>query len=233
MYGCESWTIKKAECQRINWCFWIVVLEKILESPLDSKEINPVDPKGNQPCIFLGRTVAKTETPTLWPPDAKSWLTGKDPDAKKAWKQKEKRAAKDEMVRQHHQLNGKEFELTLGETGGQGSLACCNPQGHKEVDTTYWLNHKNLGYWDVFLTKTNRKENQAVLILLKRLSKFSVKHFKQRIQSKDYMEQDIFEPNKGDFHAVHQKVKSFSHVQLFETPWTVAHQAPPSMGFSR
>ena len=149
----EGWVLK-------NWCFWIVMLEKTLESPLDSKEINPVDPKGNQPWIFLGRTVAKTETPTLWPHDVKSRLIGKDPDAKKAWKQMEKRAAENEMVRQHHQLNGHEFELTLGDTGGQGSLACCNPQGHKEVDTTYRLNPNNLDYWDVFLTQTGKKIKQ-------------------------------------------------------------------------
>ena len=81
-----------------NWCFWIVVLEKVLESPLDCK-IKPVNPKGNQTWVLVGRTDAEAEAPILWPPDAKSWLTGKDPDAVKDWKQKEKRAAEDEMVR--------------------------------------------------------------------------------------------------------------------------------------
>ena len=96
MYGCESWTIKKAECQR---CFWTVVLEKTPESPLDCKEIQPVHPKGNQSWIFIGRSDAKAETPILWPPDAKNWLIGKDPDAGKDWRQREKGAAEDEMVR--------------------------------------------------------------------------------------------------------------------------------------
>ena len=113
MYGCESWTIKKAECWRINafelWCW------KRLESPLDSKEIKPVNLKGNQPWIFTGRTDA--EAPILWPPDAKSRLIGKDPDAGKDWRQKEKRAIEDEMVGWHHQFNGHELGETLG--GGE------------------------------------------------------------------------------------------------------------------
>ena len=86
MYRCESWTIKKAEHRR-NWCFWTVVLEKILESPLDCKEVKPVSPKGNQLWIFIGRTVAEAEAPILWPPDVKNWLTEKDPDAGKDWRQ--------------------------------------------------------------------------------------------------------------------------------------------------
>ena len=94
----EGWVLK-------NWCFWIV-LDKTLESPLDCKEIKPVHPKGNQSWIIIGRTVAEAETPILWPPDAKSWLIGKDPDAGKDWRQKEKRAAEDEMVREHHWLMG-------------------------------------------------------------------------------------------------------------------------------
>ena len=92
MYGCESWTIKK------NWCFWIVVLEKILESPLDCKEIKPVNPKGNQSWIFIGRTDAEAETPILWPPDMKNWLIWKDSDAGKDWRQEEKGMTEDEMV---------------------------------------------------------------------------------------------------------------------------------------
>ena len=99
----ESWVPK-------NWCLWTVVLEKTLESPLDSKEIQPVHPKGNQPWIFIGRIDAETETPILWPRDAKNWLTGKDPDAGKDWRQEEKRVTEDEMVGWHHRLNGHEFE---------------------------------------------------------------------------------------------------------------------------
>ena len=93
-----------------NWCFPIVVLEKILESPLDCKEIHPVNLKGNQLCIFIGRTDAETETPILWPPDAKNWLTGKDPDAGKDWRWEEKGMTEDEMVGWHHWLNEHEFE---------------------------------------------------------------------------------------------------------------------------
>ena len=95
MYGCESWTIEKAE----NWCFQIVVLEKTLESPLDFKEIKPVNPKGSQPWIFIGKPDAETEAPILWPPDVKNWLIGKDPDAGEDWRQEEKGMTEDEMIR--------------------------------------------------------------------------------------------------------------------------------------
>ena len=108
MSGCESWTIKKAEHRRI-WCFLTVVLEKTLESPLDCKEIISVNPKGNQSWIFIGRTNAETETPILWPPDAKNWLLKKDPDAGKDWRQEEKGMTEDEMVGWHHWLNGHEL----------------------------------------------------------------------------------------------------------------------------
>ena len=93
-----------------NWCFWTVVLEKTLESPLDCKEIQPVHPKGDQSWVFIGRTDAEVETPVLWPPDAKGWLIGKDPDAGEDWRQEEKGTTEDEMVGWHHQLNGHEFE---------------------------------------------------------------------------------------------------------------------------
>ena len=123
-----------------NWCFWTVVLEKTLESPLDCKEIQPVHPKGNQSWIFIGRTDAEVEPPILWPPDAKKWLIGKDPDAVKNWRQEDKGMTEDEMVEWHYQLNGHEFEQVPGVGDGQGSLVCCSPWGHKESDTTEWLN---------------------------------------------------------------------------------------------
>ena len=129
----ESWAPE-------NWCFWTVVLEKTLESPLDCKEIQPVHPKGNQSWVFTGRTGAEAETPILWQPHAKSWLTGKDPDAGKDWRQEEKGTTEDEMVGWHHQLSGHEFEWTLGVGDGQGGLVCCSPWGRKESDTTEWLN---------------------------------------------------------------------------------------------
>ena len=120
----ESWVLK-------NWCFWTVVLEKSLESPLDCKGIQPVHPKGNQSWIFIGRTDAKAETPILWPPDAKNWLIWKDPDAGKYWRQEDKGMTEDEMVGWHHWLNGHEFEQTLGDSKGQESLACFSPWGCK------------------------------------------------------------------------------------------------------
>ena len=127
----ESWVLK-------NWCFWTVVLEKTLESPLDCKKIKPVNPKGNQSWILIGRTDA--ETPILWLPDAKNWLIGKDPDAGKDWRQKEKGMTQDEMVGWHHQLNGHEFEQAPRVGDGQESLECCSSQGHKESDMTEQLN---------------------------------------------------------------------------------------------
>ena len=114
-----------------NWCFWIVVLEKTLESPLGSKEIKLVNSKENHPWIFIGRTNAEAEAPMLWPPDGKSQLTGKDPDARKGWRQEEKRATEDEMIGWHHQLSGREFEQTLGDGERQGSLVCCSPGLHR------------------------------------------------------------------------------------------------------
>ena len=136
MYGCESWTVKKAECQRI----WTVVLEKTLESPLDCKEMQPVHSEGDQPWDFFGRNEAKAETPVLWPPHAKSWLIGKDSDAGRDWGQEKKGTTEDEMAGWHHWLNGHESEWNLGVDDGQGDLACYHSWGHKESDMTEWLN---------------------------------------------------------------------------------------------
>ena len=123
--------------------FWTVVLEKSLESPLGSK-IKALNPKGNQPWIFTGRTDAKAEARVLWPPDVTCWLTGKDPVSGKDWGQKEKGTTEGKIVERHHGLNGHEIEQTLGNSEGQGSLACCRPWGGKELNTTEWLNSK----WD-------------------------------------------------------------------------------------
>ena len=132
----------KASCTLKNWCFWTVVLEKTLESPLDCKEIQPVHPKGNQSWISIGRTDAEAEAPKLWPPDANKWLIRKDPDARKDWR-REEGTREDEMVGWHHWLDGHEFEQALGVGDGQGSLECCSPWGRKESDTTEWLNWRN------------------------------------------------------------------------------------------
>ena len=117
------------------------MLEKTLESPLDYKEIKPVNPKGNQFWIFTGKTEAEAEAeaPILWPPDVKNWLIGKDPDAGKDWRQEEKGTTEDEMVGWYHWLNGLEFEQALGVGDGQESLVCCSPWGCKESDTTAQL----------------------------------------------------------------------------------------------
>ena len=131
----EGWVPK-------NWCFQIVVLEKILRvSGLQGDQT--INLKGNQPWIFIGRTEAEAEAPILWLLDVKSWLTGKDLDAGKGWGQEEKGVAEDEMVGWHHWINGHEFEQTLGNSEGQGSLVCCSPWRCKESDMTEWLNNNN------------------------------------------------------------------------------------------
>ena len=133
----ESWALK-------DWCFWTVVLEKTLESSLDSKEIQPVNPKGNQSWIFVGMTDAEAETLILWPPDVKNWLIGKDPDAGKNGRPEEKGMTEDEMIVWPHWLDGHEFDQALGVGNGQGSLACCSPLGLKESDMIERLNWTTL-----------------------------------------------------------------------------------------
>ena len=123
----EGWVPK-------NWYFRMVGLEKTLESPLDSKEIKPVNPKGNQPWIFIGRTDTEAETPIFWPPDTKSQLIGKDPDAGKDFRQEEKGMTEDELIGWHHRLNG------------QGGMVCCSQWGHKESHMTERLNNSNKKY---------------------------------------------------------------------------------------
>ena len=125
------------------------MLEKTLESPLGCKEIQPVHSKGDQSWVFFGRNDAKAETPVLWPPHVKSWLIGKDSDAGRDWGKEEKGTTEDEMVGWHHWLDGREFEWTPGDGGGQGVLACCDPWGRKESYTTERLN------WTEFLTSRN------------------------------------------------------------------------------
>ena len=120
MYGCKNWTIKE------NWCFWTVLLEKTFYSPLDCKEIKPINPKRNQSWIFIGRTDAEAEALILWPPDAKSQLIRKDLDTGKDRRKEEKGMTEDEMVWWHHWLDGHEFEQAPGDDG-QGSLVCCSP----------------------------------------------------------------------------------------------------------
>ena len=136
----ESWALK-------NLCFWTMVLEKTLESPLYSKEIKPVNPKGNQPWIFIGGTDAEAEAPILWSPDVKNWLIRKDPEAGKDWRQ-EKGMTEYEIVGWHHWLNRHEFEQAPGDGEGQGRLAFCSPWGHKELDMTERLNYSKTLFID-------------------------------------------------------------------------------------
>ena len=159
----ESWTLK-------NGCFWIVVLEKTLESPLDCKEIQPVHSEGDQPWDFLGRNDANAETPVLWPPHAKNWLIGKESDAGRDWEQEEKGTTEDKMAGWHHQLHGREFEWILGIGDGQGGLVCCDSRGHKEFDTTEWLNWtdawKDSGFvWVSYMTDLTTESVKTIKIL--------------------------------------------------------------------
>ena len=160
----ESWEPK-------NWCFWTVVLEKTLESPLGCKETQPVHPKGDQSWVFIGRTDNEVETPILWPHHAKSWLIGKDPDAGSDWGQEEK-GTTDEMAGWHIRLNGHEFEWTPGVGDGQGGLACCDSRGCKESDMTEPLNWTEtyrikLQWLSVFMIKWSAaKSDERYLAIL-------------------------------------------------------------------
>ena len=139
----EGWALS-------NWCFWIVVLEKTLESPLDSKEIKPVHPLENQPWIFIGRTDFEAEVPILWPPDAKSRLTGKDSDARKDWGEWEKEVTEDEMVGWHHRDNGYEFDQTPGDRKDRGAW-CAAVYGIAKSQIWQQLNNNNIPDWSHML----------------------------------------------------------------------------------
>ena len=141
----ESWVPK-------NWCFWTVVLEKTLESPLNCKEIQPVHFEGAQPWDFIGSIDAKAETPVLWLLHVKSWIIGKDSDAGRDWGQEEKGTTEDEMAGWHHWLNGRESERTPGVSDGQGGLECCDSWGRKESDMTERLNWTELN-WSSLITQ--------------------------------------------------------------------------------
>ena len=149
MYRCESWTIKRAEHWRID-AFEVRDWRRF-ESPLDSKEIKPVNPKGNHPWILTGWTDAEAEAQILWPPDVKSRLTRKDPDARENRRQNEKKVTGDEMIEWYHWFNGHELVQPLRDGEGQGGLACCSPWG---------LNWTQLGDW----TTAMRYEVENVLI---------------------------------------------------------------------
>ena len=148
----ESWAQK-------NWCFWTVVLEKTLESPLDCREIQPVHSKGDQPWLFFGRNDAKAQIPILWSPHEKSWLIGKDSVAGRIGGRR-RRGRQNEMVGWHHGLDGREFEWTVGVGDGQGGLTCSYSWGHKESDTTEWLNWTELR--DIMKSFPNKRNSLDV-----------------------------------------------------------------------
>ena len=155
----EGWVPK-------NWCFWTAVLEKTLESPLDYKVIQQVHSEGDQPWDFFGRKEAKAETSVLWPPHAKSWLIGKDSDARRDWGQKEKGTTEDAMAGWHHGLDGRESEWTPGVGDGQGGLACCNSWGRKESDTTKWLNwNLYLGFDNMYASLPKREVDSSRTVI--------------------------------------------------------------------
>ena len=165
MYECEldykeSWAPK-------NWCFWTVVLEKTLESPLYCKEIQPVYPKGDQSWAFVGRTDVEAETPILWPPDAKSWLIWKDPDAGKDWGQEEKGTTEDEMVGWHHRLNGHGFGWTLGVGDEQGGLTCCGSWscrvGHDWTTELNWMDLEMITLSEV--SQSEKEKHQMISLI--------------------------------------------------------------------
>ena len=166
----ESWAPK-------NWCFWTVVLEKTLESPLDSKEIQSVNPKGNQSWLFIGRTDVEAEPPILWPPDVNNWLIWKDPDAGKDWRQEEKGTTEDDMVGWHHRLNGHEFEQIPGDSEGQGSLACYSPWFHSQTWLSYWTELSS--EWHAFKTVRSLSVGFSIWYFQTWLTKGNWNHGKQ------------------------------------------------------
>ena len=164
----ESWVPK-------NWCFWTVVLEKTLESPLDCMEVHLVHPKGDQSWVFIGRTDAEAETPVLWPLHAQGWLIGKDPDAGRDWEQ-EKGMTEDEMAAWHYRLDGPEFEWAPRVGDGQGGLACCNSWGCKESEMTERLNWTELRP----ITKTDMSLASRSIFDLTTISQYECKFSKYR-----------------------------------------------------
>ena len=213
-----------------------MVLEKTPESPLDCKDIQPVHPKGDQFWVFFGKTDAVAETPVLWPPHAKSWLIGKDPDAGRDWRQEEKGTTEDEMAGWHHRLDGHEFEWTLGVGDGQGGLACCDSCGHKASDTTERLNWCN-SLWASSLSRKSDRERGRNWDEEAGRGQIT-KGLKRRQFSDSAMDWKLLE---GFVVAVVSFFKptvavveqSLSPVRLFATPWTAACQASLSFTVSR
>ena len=196
------------------------MLEKTLESPLDCKEIKPVNPKGNQSWIFFGRTDAKAKAPVLWPPDVRNWLNGKDPDAGKDWRQEERGMTEDETIGWHHRLDGHEFEQAPGVGHGQGSLACCSPWGHKESDTTERLNWTELiPPFDLLMS--TRVSSPSVFLLYTLFWEIS---FTPKFQS---------QPRKI-LKSIHKEgMATYSSILAWRIPWTEEPGGLLSIGLHR
>ena len=248
----ESWGWK-------NWCFWTMVLEKMLESPLDCKEIQPVHLKGNLSWVFIGETDAEAETPILWPSNAKNWLSGKDPDTGKDWRHEEKGTTEDEMVGWHHQLNGHEFEQTCGVGDGQGRA---HQVSKSQTQLSDWIELK---------TKECRKENVGPFLFLENSRPLSPTWEPQiplctsetpdllssylgidSLITVTYRKKNVLQPATETFVPQRNATKSCrcsvlrcvlgvnvcvcvkpSCVWFFVMPWTLVCQAPLSVGFSR
>ena len=207
-----------------------MVLEKTLQSPLDRKEIKPVNSKGNQFWIFLRRTDAEAEAPVLWPTDVKSRFIKKDPDAGKDWRQKEKRAAEDEMVEQHHWLKGQEFEQILGHSEEQGNLARCNPWGHSQAQLSDWTT-KTIRKYMMRQIAAAAKSLQSCPTLCDPIDGSPPGSPVPGILQARTLEWVAISFSNAWKWKV--KVNSLNRVWLLATPWTAAFQAPPSLGFSR
>ena len=214
----ESWAQK-------NWCFWTMVLEKALESPLDYKEIQPIHPKGDQSWVFIGRTDAEAETPILWPPDAKSWLIWKDPDVGKDWGQEEQGVTEDKMVRWPHWLNRHVFRWTLGVGDGQGGLAWYSSWGHKESDRTERLNWTELNlmnwFWKFFKSKCLRGLSRwlSVTYRILPLSMWEMK--------------ELWVRSLGQEDPLEKEITIHSSILVWEIPWTEKPSRLPSMRSQR
>ena len=214
-----------------NWSFRTPMLEKTLENPLDCQEIKPVNPKGNQPWLFIGRTDAKAETPILWPPDGKSQLIGKNPDAGKDVRQEEKGMTEYEMVGWHHGLNGHESEQTPGDSDRQGSLVCWSPWSHR---VGHYLATERHQQWSktqcmvlgISLTTTSVHLQYLAKYVFEKLNLWKATAMVQKCYF--FLVNNLKTVNvTNSLTAMYVCILSrFSHVWLFATPWTVAHQAP-------